>query len=138
VAAPPPPKDPEHWLFRLTAEEWLAAADNELRLCAAALARRAARPAVTRARRAAGMAWNAVLAHAPDDRFGRSYMEHILALAADERLPEEVRAAAGVLRDTAPVPPVLVKIGRPEGGDEAPLLAARTVVEHARRRTTRS
>jgi len=107
-------------------------------LCAAALARRAARPAVTLARRAAGMAWNAVLAHSPDDRFGRSYMEHVVALALDERVPAEVRAAAGVLRDTAPVPPVLVQIGRPEGGHDAPLLAARTVVEHARRLTTSS
>lgn len=128
----PPAKDPAHWLFRLTAEEWLAAADNELRLCAEALGRRAFRPGVTLARRAAGMAWNAVLIGQPDERFGRSYMDHIAALARDEATPEEVRAAARALRDTAPVAPTLIKLGG--GPDMAPLEAATRVVAHARQR----
>ena len=56
-----PGPDPAHWLHRLTADEWLAAAATELELCAETLERRAFRPGVTHARRAAGMAWNAVL-----------------------------------------------------------------------------
>jgi len=56
-----PGTDPTHWLRRFDADEWLLAADTELRHCEETLARRAVRPAVTHARRAAGMAWNAVL-----------------------------------------------------------------------------
>jgi len=139
VSAPPPPeKDPAHWLYRFSAEEWFAAADNELRLCAEALHRRALRPGVTLARRAAGMAWNAVLIARPgprDDRFGRSYMEHIAALADDGATPEDIRAAARVLRDTAAAPPALIKLGGP---DLAPLEAAAHIVAHARERAAQS
>lgn len=129
----PPAKDPAHWLYRLTAEEWLAAADNELRLCGEALGRRAFRPGVTLARRAAGMAWNAVLIAQPHEleRAGRSYMEHLAALADDETAPDDLRAAAGELRDTATAPPTLIKLGGP---NMAPLEAATRIVAHARRR----
>jgi hypothetical protein len=124
-----PGSDPEHWLHRLTAAEWLAAAETELQQAGEALARRASRPGVTHARRAAGMAWNAVLVGAPTDRFGRSYMDHVNALAEDGATPEPVRAAARRLRDTPPAPPVLVTLGRP---DLAPLEAARAIIAHAR------
>ncbi|HEY4186089.1 MAG TPA: hypothetical protein VGP07_13525 [Polyangia bacterium] len=133
--AAPPDKDPGHWLHRLSVDEWLAAADNELRLCAEALARRAFRPGVTLARRAAGMAWNAVLVLNPDERFGRSYMEHIVALAADAQLPDELRAAARELRDTPPAPPALIKLGSP---NLAPLEAATRLVAYARQRTSQA
>jgi hypothetical protein len=126
-----PGPDPGHWLHRLTVGEWLAAADTELAHAEAALARRAFRPGVTHARRAAGMALNAVLVGAPDERFGRSYMDHVNALADDEGAPEPVRAAARRLRDTPAAPPALVTLGRP---DLAPLEAARAVVAHARAR----
>ena len=131
----PPAKDPTHWLYRFSVEEWLAAADNELRLCAEALGRRAFRPGVTLARRAAGMAWNAVLIVHPleIERFGRSYMDHIVALAGDEAIPDEVRAAAHELRDTAPAPPTLIKLGGP-AVQMAPLEAATRLVSYARRR----
>ncbi|HVV49789.1 MAG TPA: hypothetical protein VHO06_09030, partial [Polyangia bacterium] len=89
-----PGPDPAHWLHRLTPEEWLAAAATELGHAEAALTRRAFRPGVTHARRAAGMAWNAVLIRHPDDRAGRSYMEHVVALAGDAGVPDEIRAAA--------------------------------------------
>jgi hypothetical protein len=126
-----PGPDPGHWLLRLTAAEWLAAADTELGLAEAALARRATRPGITHARRAAGMAWNAALVTTPDDRFGRSYMDHVVALAGDAAIPPDVRAAAQRLRDTPPRPPELVTIGRPDLG---PLEDARTIVELARTR----
>ena len=103
--APGAGTDPYHWLRRLTAPEWLAAADTELAHCQAALSRRAVRPGVTHARRAAGMAVNAVLVVREDPRFGRSYMEHVIALAADAAAPDEVRAAATLLRNTPAAPP---------------------------------
>jgi hypothetical protein len=123
--------DPSHWLFRLSPAEWLAAADTELEHCAQALARRAVRPGVTHARRAAGMALNAVLRgqDEPDPRYGRSYMEHVVALCDDEQAPADVRAAAQALRAMAPAPPALITLGKP---DLRALEAARVVVGHAR------
>jgi hypothetical protein len=132
-----PGTDPGHWLHRLDAAEWLAAADTELGHAEEKLSRRAFRPGVTHARRAAGMAWNAVLVKAPDQRYGRSYMEHVIALAQtpddDASIPADVRAAARLLRDTPPVPPQLVTIGKP---DLSPLEAAKTIVAFARARVS--
>ena len=136
-----PGKDPTHWLHRLTADEWLAAAETELGHCHDALSRRAVRPGVTHARRAAGMAWNALIAAAPDAaaadllvaRFGRSYMEHVVALAGDENVESELRSAAQVLRDTPPAPTELVTLGKP---DLRALDAARTIVGGVRRALT--
>jgi hypothetical protein len=148
-----PGVDPAHWLLRLTAAEWLAAADTELEHAEQALRRRAARPGVTHARRAAGMAWNAVLvvlaaapsggtsaedraaalAAPPIARFGRSYMEHVVALAGAADLPALLRAAAAALRDTPPLPPALITLGKP---DLRALDAARAIVSDARARVT--
>jgi hypothetical protein len=132
-----PGPDPTHWLHRLTPAEWLAAADTELEHAAETLGRRAFRPAVTYARRAAGMAWNAVLAAQADEaraadlvaRFGRSYMEHLVALTTASDVPDDVRAAAQLLRDTPPAPPELVQLGKP---DLRVLDAARAIAAHAR------
>jgi len=126
-----PDRDPTHWLYRLTPPEWLAAATAELEHARAALGRRAVRPGVTHARRAAGMALNAALVLAPDDRYGRSYMEHVVALASDDAAPDEARAAASLLRDTPPLPPQLIKLGKP---DERAADAAASVIVYARAR----
>jgi hypothetical protein len=126
-----PNKDPAHWLYRLSRDEWLASAETELLHCAATLNRRAFRPGVTHARRAAGMAWNAVLVVAFDDRYGRSYMEHIAALAKDDNVTAAAKHAAQYLVNTPPAPPQLITIGKP---DLAPLDAARVVVDYARDR----
>jgi HEPN domain-containing protein len=120
---------PGHWLRRLTAAEWLAAADTELEHCAQALARRAFRPGVTHARRAAGMALNAVLLREERPHWGRSYMEHVVALAGDETVPAEVRQHAALLRDTPPAPPELVTLGRP---DLRPAESARAIADWAK------
>lgn len=109
-----PGPDPTHWLHRLTAAEWVAAAEHEVALCEAALSRRAQRPGVTHARRGAGMALNALLIRAERPSWGRSYMEHVVALADDTIAPDEVRAAAQVLKETPARPPELVQIGRPD------------------------
>ena len=102
-----PGRDPGHWLHRLDAAEWLAAADDRARARAGeAVAAARVRPGVTHARRAAGMAWNAVLvtAPAPDERYGRSYMDHVVALAqaprTTRRSPPRSARAARLLRDT--------------------------------------
>jgi HEPN domain-containing protein len=124
-----PGPDPTHWLHRLRSAEWLAAADTELDQCAGALARRAFRPGVTHARRAAGMALNAVLVAAEHPSWGRSYMEHVAALADDASMPDDVRAAARLLRETPAAAPDLVTLGKP---DLRALEAARAIVEWAR------
>ena len=128
-----PGSDPGHWLHRLDAAEWLAASATELSHAEEKLTHRAVRPGVTHARRAAGMAWNAVLVKSPDERYGRSYMEHVVALTQidDDNLPAEVRAAAQLLRDTPPAPPDLITLGKP---DLRALEAARAIVEFARAR----
>jgi HEPN domain-containing protein len=130
-----PGSDPGHWLNRLDAAEWLAAAATELAYSEEKLNHRAFRPGVTHARRAAGMAWNAVLVKAPDERYGRSYMDHVVALAQtaddDAAIPEAVRAAARLLRDTPALPPALITIGK---ADMSALEAARVIVEYAKAR----
>ena len=89
-----PERRPEHWLYRLTADEWLRAADKELDLARASFVQKNQRAAVAYARRAAGMALNAVLWHEERPSYGRSYMDHLRALAEDEGAPAPVRAAA--------------------------------------------
>ena len=130
-----PGRDPAHWLHRLDAAEWLAAAATELAHAQEKLSHRSVRPGVTHARRAAGMAWNAVLVTTPDERYGRSYMEHVVALAApaeaDSTIPDDVRTAAQLLRDSPTVPTGLITIGKP---DMSALEAAKTIVEFARTR----
>jgi HEPN domain-containing protein len=128
-----PDKDPAHWLYRLDPTEWLAAAATDLAQGRSALQRRAIRPAVTHARRAAGMAANAVLWLEEHPSWGRSYMEHVAALADDTGVPAAVREAARVLRETPPQPPALVKLGPP---DAATLDAAQAIIDWARERTT--
>jgi hypothetical protein len=123
-----PGSDPTHWLHRLDAAEWLAAAETELQHCAEALGRRAFRPGVTHARRAAGMACNAVLIGEDHPTWGRSYMEHVVALAGEEGVVAE---SARLLRDTPPAPPELVPLGKP---DLRALEAARAIVGWARER----
>jgi HEPN domain-containing protein len=130
-----PAKDPDHWLYRLDPAEWLAAAATDLAQGRAALERRAIRPAVTHARRAAGMAANAVLWLEPHPAWGRSYMEHVTALVDDATVPAEVREAARQLRDTPPQAPALVKLGSP---DASALDAAQRILDWARAQGSQS
>lgn len=129
-----PGRDPTHWLHRLDAGEWLRAAANELQRAEDALAHKQQRQGVAGARRAAGMAWNAVLVGVEDEAYGRSYMDHLHALAKDERVPEPVRAAAGQLV-AAPLATNVIPLGR---GDTRLADAARLIVDEARRRVSAS
>jgi hypothetical protein len=81
--------DADHWLWRLSAREWLEAGERELELARAQLGAR--RTAITHARRAAGMALNgALVAMAAqgwsrercETAWGRSYIDHLRTLAA--------------------------------------------------------
>lgn len=123
--------DPSHWLRRLDPDQWIAAAENELVQCQQALARRAYRPGVTHARRAAGMALNGILFLQEQPSWGRSYMEHVAALVGDDAAPEEVRAAARALHDTPAAPPELVPLGKPDLHTHT---AARTIIDWAQAR----
>lgn len=105
----------EHWLYRLGGGAWIAAARNEFELGEQALARRAFRPAVTHARRAAGMACNGALVsladrQQPELRWGRSYMDHLAALPKDAVVPPAVQSAAMTLLSTPPTAPTLVAL----------------------------
>lgn len=92
------------WLRRLSPQEWLHAGMHELVEARDRLARHAMRPGLASARRAAGMGWNAVLSlgDEPSAAFGRTYVDHLRALAegavmdaADPHpIPDEVREAA--------------------------------------------
>jgi hypothetical protein len=78
------------------------------------------------------MALNGVLALAAavDERYGRSYMDHLRALAADGVAPDPVRRAAHQLLE-APLDSELVPLGH---GDTRLADAARAVVHYARQR----
>jgi hypothetical protein len=123
-----PPIDPSHWLHRLSPEDWMRAAVGEYEASARSFAEGKQRQGVASARRAAGMALNAVLCLAPDEGWGRSYMEHLRAAAAAEGLPEGVRKAAASLVSASLDAPALVKLG---GLDAGPSRAALAVLEWA-------
>ena len=126
-------KDPEHWLYRLTPEEWLRAAAAELERATRALEGKQHRAGITQALRAAGMAWNAVLAATRDETsYGRSYRDHLDVLARDPTVPEAVRLAAHAIV-TAPLNAAVVTLGR---GDLTVAKHAAMICEHARERVT--
>jgi HEPN domain-containing protein len=125
-----PGRNPSHWLHRLDAAEWLTAAANELARADEALAHKQTRPGVAGARRAAGMAWNAVLVGAEDEAYGRSYMDHLRALAADGEELEAMRDAARQLVE-APLATNVIPLGR---GDTRLTDCARLILAEARRR----
>lgn len=122
-----PPKDPDHWLYRFSPDEWLRAAEGELRLTREAASSQAGqRRAVAYARRAAGMALNAVLVIEPNDAWGRSYMDHLRAIAQDAQADEALRNACALLAGAPTSAPSLVRLGG--GGDEGLAKAAADVV----------
>jgi len=125
-----PERDPSHWLYKLSPDEWIRAALGELRRAEEAYARRNARAGLAGARRAAGMALNGALIVAPNEAWGRSYMDHLLALKADEAVPRAVREAATRLVDT-PLPGGELVALRTANADALVLEAARDVAAHA-------
>ena len=90
-------RDPDHWLRKYSAKEWIRAGMKELRLAETAYKQRNVRAGLTGCKRAAGMALNAALIVEPNDAWKRTYVEHLSALAKDLRVPDAVSAAARVL-----------------------------------------
>lgn len=142
-----PGRDPTHWLHRLAPDEWLRAGMKELAVAKEGFARHATRSALASARRAAGMGWNAVLAleSEPDPKFGRSYADHLRALADGATLatsdptpiPDEVRAAAKrLMADPGAGPQKVVQIVTPTR-DAKLFDAAETVLAEAWARVNR-
>jgi HEPN domain-containing protein len=125
-----PGRDPDHWLYRLTADEWLRAAEHELRRAERALTAKQRRAGVTGARRAAGMAVNGILVSSeePDPNYGRSYMDHLTALRDDVSTHETVRAAARALLE-APMQSDVVQLGP---GDTRMASYAHEILDYAR------
>lgn len=123
-------RDPEHWLFKLDAEEWLRAAMGELRRAEEAYARKNGRAGLAGARRAAGMALNGVLVVIPCEAWGRSYMDHLLALKTDALAPPRVQGAATLLVET-PLPGGELVALRTGNADHRILEATRDIVAHA-------
>lgn len=125
-------RDDAHWLNKLSPDEWIRSAMGELRRAEEAYRRKNARAALAGARRAAGMALNAALIVEPNDAWGRSYMDHLLALRGDagKEVPPRVRASCAVLVET-PLPGGELVALRTSKADDAVLEAARDVVAHA-------
>jgi HEPN domain-containing protein len=126
-------KDESHWLFKLTPDEWIRAAMGELRRAEAAYAQKNARAGLAGAKRAAGMALNGALIVEPEDAWGRSYVDHLAAIArgVGPSVPDRVREACRILGETpAPGPTSLVTL-RTASGENRVLEAARDVVAHA-------
>jgi hypothetical protein len=122
-------RDPKHWLFKMSPDEWIRAAMAELRRAEGAYKAKDARGGLAGARRAAGMALNAALIVRPVEAWGRSYVDHIAALARDEAAPEAVRAGCRLLMETQPPGNPVVSL-RSAALDEKVLEAARDVVAH--------
>jgi HEPN domain-containing protein len=123
-------RDPQHWLHRLSPDEWIRAALAEVKRAAAAHARGDMRGAAAGAKRAAGMALNGALIVEPDERWGRSYVDHVQALSVDAGVPEAVRSACRVVLAAGGPGGEVVVLRTPRTG-EAALEAARDVIAHA-------
>lgn len=125
------PRDPDHWLYRHTPAEWVRASLAELAQAKAAYARRNGRAGLAGCRRAAGVALNGLLAlgPSPDERYGRSYMDHLQGLTRDSDAPTVVREAAAHLLQT-PLPGGEIVALRTATSDARALDAAETVMAH--------
>jgi len=125
-------RDPDHWLLRFSPDEWIRAALGELSRAERAWAQRGdTRSGAAGTKRAAGMALNGALIVEPDESWGRTYIEHLEALAVDPRVPEAVRAAGRRVLDAGvPLAERLVSLRTPRT-HEPVIDAARDVIAHA-------
>jgi HEPN domain-containing protein len=118
------------WLARLAPEQWLRQGLGELSRAEARLKSHDRTAGVLGLRRAAGMALNGALS-IRWRAWGRTYVEHLRAIEADEGVPEAVRAAARLLNAAElERQPGIVRLTPPS--ESAHLLeAAKTVMAHA-------
>jgi hypothetical protein len=123
-------KDPGHWLTRLSPDEWIQAALQELRRAEARLRANDLSAALAGCKRAAGMALNGALIVEPNESWGRSYVDHVFALSRDMSVPERVRAACNELASSHPPGADILTLRSPRS-DEKVMDAARDVMAHA-------
>lgn len=118
------------WLARHSPEDWIRQGLGELGRAEARLRAHDRSAGVLGLRRAAGMALNGALSIKLRP-WGRTYVEHLRALAGDSEVPEAVRDAARLLND---VPlekqPNVVRLTPPSESARW-VEAAKTVMAHA-------
>lgn len=124
-------RDESDWLLKLSPDEWIRAAMGELRRAEAAYAQKNPRAGLAGAKRAAGMALNGALIVEPNEAWGRSYVDHLAAIARDARASERVREAAAILNEAHPPTAGALVALRTASADERILEAARDLVAHA-------
>jgi HEPN domain-containing protein len=123
-------RDPKHWLLRLSPDEWIRAGLGELARAEKAWERGSARAGAAGLKRAAGMALNGALIVQPEEAWGRTYVEHLEALAKDEQVPEAVRTACKLVLRTEVQSGDIVSLRTPRS-HVAAVDAARDVIAHA-------
>jgi HEPN domain-containing protein len=123
-------RDPNHWLHRMTPDEWIRAALGELARARQACERGDARGCAAGVKRAAGMALNAALIVEPQQAWGRTYVEHLQALAVEPQVPEAVRSAAREVLEAGVPSGGVVRLRTPRT-QVAPVEAAHDVIAHA-------
>lgn len=126
-------RDESHWLLKLSPDEWIRAGLSELDRAKAAYDANNPRAGLAGAKRAAGMALNGALIVEPDEGWGRTYVDHIAALARDASVPERVREACRELTGaSAPAGGAAKLITLRTSTQEHRILeAARDVIAHA-------
>ena len=130
MASGPFVRDVEHWLLRLSSDEWIQAALTELRQAERAFSLRDSVAGMTGLRRACGMALNGALVVSPRESWGRTYVQHLEGLSAQAQVPASVREAARLVLDAQPPASGLAAL-RSQAMDQRLLDAARTVMAHA-------
>jgi HEPN domain-containing protein len=123
-------RDPSHWLRRFSPDEWVHQALAELRRADVSLKGRDRTAGLAGSRRAAGMALNGALLCEPNEAWGRSYVDHLRALARDETIPARVREGCQHLMEVHPPGGGILTLQSPRS-DERLLEAARDVMAHA-------
>jgi HEPN domain-containing protein len=118
------------WLTRLPPEAWIRQGLTELGRAEARLREHDRTAAILGLKRAAGMALNGALCVAWRP-WGRTYVEHLHAIATDDSVPSAVREAARLLNDVSlDKQPGIVHLTPPS--ESARLLeATKTIMAHA-------
>jgi HEPN domain-containing protein len=123
-------RDPTHWLNKFSPDEWIHASLAELRRAEERVKANDLTAGLAGCKRAAGMALNGALIVEPNESWGRSFVDHVSALARDESVPLRVREACQELvASRAPGSDILML--RSPRTDERLLAAARDVMAHA-------
>jgi len=118
------------WLARLAPQDWIRQGLGELGRAEARLRAHERAAGVLGLRRAAGMALNGALS-IQFRPWGRTYVEHLRAIATDDAVPAVVREAAQLLNDVqVDQQPNIVRLTPPSESARW-VDAAKTVMAHA-------